>query len=190
MKKQNRRKKDRIGKKRKIALKKSIIEADEANAKANRLMQLLALAVLQTKNSDIPKINSTAPAPPHLNEIKDVNSNENESSGYINSIINSLPVELHAPGYNFLGPGTKYKDRISGKFGSSNQHPINALDAAALLHDAAYTKYNDVHHRVKADKVLRQTAKEIYSNSTNPIGERSTAYFTDKVFQLKKLFDA
>jgi hypothetical protein len=110
--------------------------------------------------------------------------------GSINSIINSLPFELHAPGYNFLGPGTKYKDRISGKFGSSKQHPINTLDAAALSHDAAYSKYNDVQHRTKADKVLREKAKEIYSNCNKPIGERSTAYVTDKVFQLKNLLGA
>jgi hypothetical protein len=33
--------------------------------------------------------------------------------GILNSVINKLPVELHIPGYNYCGPGTKLSKRLS-----------------------------------------------------------------------------
>jgi hypothetical protein len=32
--------------------------------------------------------------------------------GFVNSLINKLPFELHIPGYNFCGPGTKLEERL------------------------------------------------------------------------------
>lgn len=34
-----------------------------------------------------------------------------EGSGIINNVIDSLPFELHLPGYQFCGPGTKLQKR-------------------------------------------------------------------------------
>lgn len=34
-----------------------------------------------------------------------------QGRGIINNLIDSLPIELHSPGYQFCGPGTKLKKR-------------------------------------------------------------------------------
>ncbi|KAL4132177.1 hypothetical protein QTP88_009384 [Uroleucon formosanum] len=59
--------------------------------------------------------------------------NNNKGSGLINSVINHLPVELHLPGYNFAGPGTKLKERLA-----RGERGINNLDELARAHDIAY----------------------------------------------------
>lgn len=55
--------------------------------------------------------------------------------GLLNKIINKLPVELHIPGYQFCGPGTKLAKRIA-----RGDHGINPLDTACKEHDIAYEK--------------------------------------------------
>lgn len=118
-------------------------------------------------------------------------------AGIINDIINKLPVELHAPGYHFLGPGTRYEDRVSGDFGKSrdkkdilNSEPINELDAAAKEHDAAYTTHRDTAGRSASDRVLRQKAQQIYKDNTKDFRQRAFAYLTDKIFHAKQLLGA
>jgi len=34
-------------------------------------------------------------------------------SGLANNLINNLPIELHYPGHNFLGPSTKLNKRLN-----------------------------------------------------------------------------
>ena len=46
-------------------------------------------------------------------------------NGVVNSLINNLPVELHIPGYQYCGPGTKVVKRIV-----RGDQGINPLDAA------------------------------------------------------------
>jgi len=53
-------------------------------------------------------------------------------------------VELHAPGFNNLGPGTKVATRMR-----NGDKPINNLDRAALVHDIDY--YNPAITREQAD---------------------------------------
>jgi len=33
--------------------------------------------------------------------------------GFLNDTINSLPIEMHLPGHNFTGPGTKLNKRLN-----------------------------------------------------------------------------
>lgn len=47
----------------------------------------------------------------------------NSGTGLLNTIINSLPVELHLPGYQYCGPGTHLKKRLA-----LGQTGINGLD--------------------------------------------------------------
>ncbi|CAG4937406.1 unnamed protein product [Parnassius apollo] len=76
-----------------------------------------------------------------------------EGSGIINIVIDNLPFELHLPGYQFCGPGTKPQRRLlNGGFG------INKLDEACILHDIAYTN-KDSGARQKADLELLKMAK-------------------------------
>ena len=74
--------------------------------------------------------------------------------GLINRIINSLPIELHIPGYQFCGPGTKLAERIKrGDIG------INRLDAACKEHDIAYSQIREnIGARNIADQVLAEKA--------------------------------
>lgn len=36
-----------------------------------------------------------------------------KGSGLLNKLIDWLPIELHVPGTNFTGPGTKLKERLA-----------------------------------------------------------------------------
>lgn len=73
--------------------------------------------------------------------------------GLLNSVINKLPVELHIPGYQYCGPGTRLKKRLArGDLG------INPLDAACREHDIAYSRSNDLQDRHVADKILAEKA--------------------------------
>ena len=53
--------------------------------------------------------------------------------GFLNKLIDKLPVELHLPGgYEFCGPGTRLKKRLAlGQVG------INPLDSVCRIHDIA-----------------------------------------------------
>jgi len=65
-------------------------------------------------------------------------------------------VEYHLPGYNFCGPGTKLEKRLS-----RGDKPINALDAACLVHDIAYADTKDKDTRISADHMLQKKAIHI-----------------------------
>lgn len=57
-------------------------------------------------------------------------NDEKSGPGLLNYIINNLPFELHAPSYNFLGPGTKLDKRLAKR-----DKGINPLQEAAKEHD-------------------------------------------------------
>lgn len=90
--------------------------------------------------------------------------------GLLDKLINNLPVELHVPGYQYCGPGTKLEKRlIRGDPGK------NELDSACKAHDIAYAKYCSGPERYKADKKLaREAWKRVVAKDTK-IGERATA---------------
>lgn len=90
--------------------------------------------------------------------------------GLFNSVLNKLPFELHLPGYNFCGPGTKLQKRIErGDVG------INPLDEACKEHDLAYSHFNDLKNRHKADSVLQKKAAERYRSSSAGFQEKIAA---------------
>lgn len=63
------------------------------------------------------------------------NTNVIGGGGLLNRVINKLPFELHLPGYQFCGPGTKLQARLN-----RGEKGINPLDAACREHDIAYSK--------------------------------------------------
>lgn len=68
-------------------------------------------------------------------------------------------MELHYPGYEFLGPGTNL---------DKTKDPINELDAAAQKHDSHYKRYSrgrsDYYYRYgKADEQFLQDIKNIHT---------------------------
>lgn len=107
---------------------------------------------------------------------------ERTGSGFFNNLLNSkyMP-ELHAPGYNFLGPGTHLSEKIK-----NNVQPINKLDAAAKKHDIFYSKNKDTKSRHVADKNLQKEAWEIAVNPNTPFDEKIYACFTTAAMKTKR----
>ena len=59
----------------------------------------------------------------------------------LNKAINNLPVEMHLPGHNFTGPGTKLNKRLNPDLTPKKwSKPINRVDKAAYHHDLCYLK--------------------------------------------------
>ena len=67
-----------------------------------------------------------------------------EGGSLLNKFINNLPVEMHLPGYNFTGPGTKLKKRLNPDLTPKEwSKPINRVDKAAYHDDICYLGNDD-----------------------------------------------
>lgn len=102
-------------------------------------------------------------------------------SGIFNDILNKLPFELHVPGYNFLGPGTKLDKRLA-----RGDKPVNKLDEAALQHDLFYKNHKETKERHIADKVLENKAWERVLADDANIGEKVAAWATTNAMKVKQ----
>lgn len=90
--------------------------------------------------------------------------------GFLNSVINKLPFEMHIPWYNYCGPGTKLAERLA-----RNDPGVNELDRACKEHDIAYSMTNDQRKRNVADEILAKAAWERFKASNASIKERLAA---------------
>ena len=88
----------------------------------------------------------------------------------INNLINKLPIELHLPGYQYCGPGTKLQKRLA-----RGDKGINPLDAACKEHDIAYSQSKDIKDRHQADRVLSEKAWQRVISKDSDLKERSSA---------------
>ena len=63
-------------------------------------------------------------------------------------MVNKLPFEMHLPGHNFTGQGTKLYKRLKPD-GKPKEWsiPINRVDNAAYHHDLCYSKHDDTKTR-------------------------------------------
>ncbi|XP_044736987.1 uncharacterized protein LOC123298951 [Chrysoperla carnea] len=104
----------------------------------------------------------------------------NSGRGFVNSIINSLPFELHVPGYQFCGPGTDLKTRLA-----RGDQGINKLDSACKNHDIAYSKYKDLNNRHKADLELADKAWSRVKSTDAGFGERAAAWAVTNAMKAK-----
>ena len=73
--------------------------------------------------------------------------------GIVNSIIHKLPFELHLPGYQYCGTGTKLHKRPA-----RSDSGINPLDVACKEHKIAYSNHKDIGKLHSADKILQEKA--------------------------------
>ena len=89
-------------------------------------------------------------------------------------MINSLPVEMHLPGHNFTGPGTKLNKRLNPDLTPKKwSKPINRVDKAAYNHDICYLKNNDTTTRnAVCDKNMLKELKGIYNPTIREKMER------------------
>ena len=95
---------------------------------------------------------------------------ERKGCGLVNRLINALPIELHIPGYNYCGPGTKLSKRLE-----RGDKGVNLLDEACREHDIAYSKTKNLDERHQADIKLADAAHQRYKASDSRFGERAAA---------------
>ncbi|KAE9521379.1 hypothetical protein AGLY_018201, partial [Aphis glycines] len=101
-----------------------------------------------------------------------------KGSGFINDFLNcSFLPELHWPGYNYLGPGTKLE---------KNKKPINKLDEAARDHDYFYKDHKNTKTRHEADKILEQKAMERFNAPDTNMNEKIPALLTAYAMKSKR----
>ena len=102
--------------------------------------------------------------------------------GFLNKVINNLPVELHIPGYQFCGPGTKLKRRLAR--GDSG---INPLDVACKQHDISYLQNpNNLTERHSADKILAEKASNRIFAKDASFGEKVAALSVSNIINMKR----
>ena len=70
------------------------------------------------------------------------------SESFLNTLVNKLPFEMHLPGHNFTGPGTKLYKRLNLDGTPKEWNiPINRVDNAAYHPDLCYSKHDDTKAR-------------------------------------------
>ena len=87
-------------------------------------------------------------------------SKSTKSGGDIVEPIGKYVGEVHPFGDNYLGPGTKFKERIQ-----RGDKPKDRVDEAAMHHDLAYHIYKDKEKRHEADRKLLQDLDQINNPS-------------------------
>lgn len=87
--------------------------------------------------------------------------------GLVNTIINKLPFEMHIPGYNYCGPGTKLRKRLD-----RGDRGVNPLDESCRRHDQFYANEQDLSKRHQADQTLAREAFERVRSTDASIGEK------------------
>lgn len=103
-----------------------------------------------------------------------------KARGLVNTVIDNLPIELHLPGYNFCGPGTKLKNRLA-----RGDKGVNLLDEACKRHDIAYDNFSDIDNRHKADIELMKQAKQRLRSQDAGKGEKVASWLVNKVMKAK-----
>jgi len=96
------------------------------------------------------------------------------------------PGEMHIPGMNFAGPGTRLDLRLdsSGR-PKPDSLPVDRVDEAAYRHDMAYATFPDTKTRNIADRVMVSELDEI-SNPT--LKERAETAIIKPILSTKAKF--
>ena len=76
--------------------------------------------------------------------------------------LQKFPGEMHIPGMNFAGPGTRLEYRLNDD-GTPKEFslPVDRVDQAAYYHDLAYNEYSDTKNRNIADREMLKDLSEI-----------------------------
>lgn len=108
---------------------------------------------------------------------------ERGGSGVLNTIIDKLPIELHIPGYQFCGPGTRLHKRLA-----RGDKGVNPLDEACREHDISYSKNINIEDRHKADKILADKAWNRFRSKDAGFGEKTAALTVAGAMKAKTKF--
>ena len=85
---------------------------------------------------------------------------------FLNTLVNNLPFEMHLPGHNFTGQGTKLNKRLNPD-GTPKEWsiPKNRVDNAAYHHDLSYSRHDDTKTR---NEVCNKTMLGELNEIVNP----------------------
>lgn len=111
-----------------------------------------------------------------------VTANKKPEKSIMDAMIDCLPIELHAPGYQYLGPGTHLAERLE-----RGDPGINPLDSFCREHDLAYG--NPECSRRDADRVLAKRAFSRFLSETADSNEKTVALLTACCMVSKIYFD-
>lgn len=100
--------------------------------------------------------------------------------GLVNWAIKNIPFEMHIPGYQYCGPGTKLKERLA-----RGDPGINPLDRACKEHDISYSKFKDTEQRNIADRILAEKAWQRVKASDSNLSERAAALAITNIMKTK-----
>src|ERR1700754_2449337 len=122
-----------------------------------------------------------------------------EGKGFLNGIIEKLPIELHLPTkmgeyvnngsfnnlqkYSYCGPGTRYEQRRREGYKG-----INELDSMCKLHDQFYHENLDTKSRNISDLALAHRANEIAADSKFDASQRRDAALVGSIMKNKARF--
>ena len=84
-------------------------------------------------------------------------------------------IEFHWPGYPYMGPGTKLKERLA-----RGDPGINRLDRIAKQHDIDYSKATNLQDKWKAE------AKMVKTINKSPGRKTTTERIVKRIMQTKK----
>ena len=107
--------------------------------------------------------------------------------GFINDTVNSLPFEMHMPGHNFTGPGTKWNKRLNEDMTPKAwSKPINRVDKTAYHHDIFYVRNKDTK---TCNKVCDKNKLTELNGIYNPtLRERMERGVVSTIIGMKKRF--
>ena len=133
------------------------------------------------------------------NSKKSCFSTNTEGKGFLNDIIEKLPIELHLPAkigeyvnngsfnnlqkYSYCGPGTRYDQRTREGYKG-----INELDSMCKLHDQFYNENSDTKSRNISDLALAHRANEIAADSKFDATQRRDAALVGNIMKNKARF--
>ncbi len=90
--------------------------------------------------------------------------------GFFNNILDKLPIELHVPGFEYLGPGTNYNLKQE-----KGIKPADKLDEFAMNRDKFYSENKNLKKRLEADYVLQRQARKRITAPDASLGEKLAA---------------
>ncbi len=94
------------------------------------------------------------------NELVNIRKERNRRvRGFFNNVLDKLPIELHIPGFEYLGPGTNY--HLKQEKGIK---PANKLDEFAMNHDKFYSENKDLKKRHDLSHLLLQIYQSVTSS--------------------------
>ena len=105
----------------------------------------------------------------------------------LNKVINNLPVEMHLPGHNLTGPGTKLKKRLNTDLTSKNwSKPVYRVNKTTYHHDICYLKNDDTATRNAV--CVKHMLKELKGIDNPTLRERLDKSIVSKLIGTKVKF--